>query len=159
MKQRKRILGGLAGAALIVSSTTAIAQANREESIYPEPEVAPKEIKAALAKAGREHKRVILDFGGDWCGDCRVLDRFFHQEPNASLVKAHFVLVHVNIGQFDRNQEIAKQYGVPLAKGVPALAVLDAKGHPVFSQKQGEFESMRKMDPASVTQFLKRWKR
>ncbi|HEX3374991.1 MAG TPA: thioredoxin family protein, partial [Edaphobacter sp.] len=42
-------------------------------------EADPKaEIAAALKQAGAEHKRVILDFGGDWCGDCQVLDIYFH---------------------------------------------------------------------------------
>jgi thioredoxin 1 len=47
---------------------------------------------------------------------------------------------------------------VPLKKGVPALAVLDANGNVLFSQRSGEFESMRGMDPASVTAFLNQWK-
>lgn len=128
------------------------------KDIYPAPEVARDEIKAALAKAVREHKRVILDFGGNWCGDCRVLAKYFQAEPNATLLQANFVLVDINIGKFDKNKDIAKDYDVPLEKGVPALAVIDATGHPVFSQKKGEFESMRHMDPSSVTEFLKHWK-
>ena len=127
--------------------------------IYPVPEAALGEIKAALADASRAHKRIILDFGGNWCGDCHALDKYFHQEPNASLLKGNFILVDVNIGKFDKNVDIAKKYGVPLEKGVPALAVLDADGNTLFSQKQGEFESMRRMDPSAVTEFLKHWKR
>src|SRR5579862_7444378 len=126
--------------------------------IYPSPEVAQAEIKTAIADATRLHKRIILDFGGNWCGDCRVLDKYFHQQPNAKLLKDNFILVDVNIGKFDRNQDIAKTYNVPLEKGVPALAVLDSDGKPLFSQKQGEFESMRRMAPSSVTDFLNHWK-
>ena len=134
------------------------AQTKTVKEIYPAPEVAVEEIKAALIQAAKLHKRVILDFGGNWCGDCKVLDKYFHQEPNATLLKANFILVDVNIGRFDKNKDIAKTYGVPLEKGVPALAVLDATGKPLFSQKKGEFESMARMDPASVTDFLNHWK-
>jgi thiol-disulfide isomerase/thioredoxin len=136
----------------------AAAQEKASRDIYPAPEVAPAQIKAAISSAARSHKRVILDFGGNWCGDCRALDKYFQAEPNASLLKANFILVDVNIGQFDRNKELAVKYGVPLEKGVPALAVLDSAGQPLFSQKKGEFESMARMDPASVTEFLKHWK-
>jgi len=139
-------------------SPVAGAQTKAPKDIYPAPEVAQEEIKAALVSAAKLHKRIILDFGGNWCGDCKVLDRYFHQEPNASLLKANFILVDVNIGRFDKNKDIAKTYGVPLEKGVPALAVLDSTGKPLFSQKQGEFESMGRMDPTSVTDFLKHWK-
>lgn len=135
------------------------AQEKPAADIYPVPEAAPAEIKAALTKAAKEHKRVILDFGGNWCEDCRVLDKFYKVEPNASLLKKNFILVAVNIGKFDKNQDIARKYGVPLEKGVPALAVLDAKGKPLFSQKKGEFESMRSLDASALTDFLNHWKR
>ena len=45
-----------------------------------------------------------------------------------------------------------------LGPGVPALAVLDASGKVLYSQQSGEFGDMRYMPPASVTEFLHRWK-
>jgi len=141
-------------AALVV----AVAQDKPAKQIYPEPETAPAELKAALAKAAQLHKRVILDFGGNWCGDCKALDKYFRQEPNATLLKENFILVDVNIGHFDKNKDIAKTYSVPLEKGVPALAIVDSNGKLLFSQKLGEFESMRRLDPSALTDFLKHWK-
>lgn len=157
MKPFPRLLMSVTLAAMVLAAF-AQTPAERAKDIYPDPQVAAKEIKDAIVKAGREHKRIILDFGGNWCGDCRALDRYFHQEPNKSLLNEGFVLVDVNIGRFDKNKDISAKYGVPLDKGVPALAVLDAKGKPLFSQKKGEFESMARMDPSSVTDFLKHWK-
>jgi len=58
----------------------------------------------------------------------------------------------------DKNTDVAEKYGVPLGKGVPALAVLDARGNVLYSQRNGEFEAMRRMDEASVTEFLNQWK-
>jgi thioredoxin 1 len=126
--------------------------------IYDESADAHAEIKEALARAAKEHKRVILDFGGNWCGDCQVLDIYFHDEKNLSLLESNFVLVHVDIGHMDKNTDVAEKYGVPLGKGVPALAVLDARGKVLYSQRNGEFEAMRRMDEASVTGFLNQWK-
>jgi thiol:disulfide interchange protein len=126
--------------------------------IYSETASPSADIAAALAQAKREHKRVILDFGGDWCGDCQVLDIYLHQAPNDALLADHFVLVHVWIGHMDANLDVAKRYGVPITKGVPALAVLDGNGTVVYAQKAGEFEDMRHMEPGSVTEFLERWK-
>ena len=129
--------------------------ANRR--IYPAPEQAPIDLKKALAEARRTHKRVILDFGGDWCGDCQVLDIYFHQPPNDQLLRDHFVKVNVNIGHEDANVDIAHKYGVPL-NGVPALAVLESNGKLLFSQDK-EFSDMRYMDVKSVTEFLRKWKK
>jgi thiol:disulfide interchange protein len=128
------------------------------EVIYPASGQAEADIAAALAQAAREKKRVLLDFGGNWCGDCHVLEIYFHDAANRGLLDAHYVLVPVNIGQMDANLEIAARYGVPVAKGVPALAVLEPSGLVVYSQRNGEFAPMRKMDSASVTTFLQQWK-
>jgi thioredoxin 1 len=130
-------------------------------TIYPDVSKAAADVDAALKEAAKEKKRVIVDFGGNWCGDCIVLDKHFQAAENAALLKKHYVLVHVNVGEkgISDNFPIAERYGIPLKKGVPALAVLEADGKLVHSQKQGEFESMRKMDPSSVADFLKRWAR
>jgi thiol:disulfide interchange protein len=126
--------------------------------IYNEAADAHADIQQALATAAKEHKRVLVDFGGNWCGDCQVLDIYFHDDKNRPLLESGFVLVHVDIGHMDKNTDVAARYGVPLAKGVPALAVLDAHGRVLYSQKNGEFEAMRRMDESSVTEFLTRWK-
>ena len=126
--------------------------------IYPAGAQAEADIAAALAQAAREKKRVLLDFGGNWCGDCQVLEIYFHDPANRSLLAANYVLVPVNIGRYDENLNIAARYGVPVSKGVPALAVLEPSGRVVYSQRNGEFEAMRKMDSASVTAFLLQWK-
>jgi thiol:disulfide interchange protein len=126
--------------------------------IYSETANPKADIAAGLALARRQHKRVILDFGGDWCGDCQVLDIYFNQAPNADLLQKHFILVHVWIGHMDTHIDVAAKYGVPINRGVPALAVLAADGTVLYSQKTGEFNNMRNMDAASVTGFLEKWK-
>ena len=125
--------------------------------IYPAPEQAPADLAAALQTAGSTHRRVLLDFGGNWCPDCHALDTYFHDDTNKPLLESGFVLVHVNVGRVDQNLDLAERYEVPLKKGVPALAVLDADGKLLYSQKTGEFEAMRRMQSDVVTDFLKQW--
>jgi thiol:disulfide interchange protein len=115
------------------------------------------DILAAIKQAKAEKKRIILDFGGNWCGDCQVLDIYLHQSPNVELLQEHFVLVHINIGRMDRNVDVAAKYKVPIQKGVPALAVLDSSGRLLYSQQNKEFENMSRITPEDVTAFLKRW--
>ncbi len=126
--------------------------------IYPAPEQASADIAAALKTAAAEHRHVILDFGGDWCTDCQVLDLYFHDAANRPILDANYILVHVNIGHMDQNVDIAQRYQIPLTKGVPALAVLDMHGKLLYSQRTGEFEAMHRMESGSVTEFLERWK-
>ena len=126
--------------------------------IYPAPDQAKTDLTTALQTAASTHRRVILDFGGNWCPDCHVLDSYFHDAVNRPLLEANYVLVHVNIGHRDQNLDIAERYQIPLAKGVPALAVLDTDGKLLYSQKTGEFEAMRGMQSSAVTGFLTEWK-
>jgi thioredoxin 1 len=126
--------------------------------IYPDSAQAKADLAAAFKTAAATHKRILLDFGGNWCGDCVVLDYYFHNEANRPILDANYVLVHVNIGHMDENVDIAKRYGIPLEKGVPALAVLTETGKVLYSQQNGQFEAMRRIEPSAVTQFLVQWK-
>lgn len=126
--------------------------------LYEKDADAKAEIREALAKAARAHKRVLLVFGGNWCYDCHVLDAAFHQSDVSPLLHANFLVVHVDIGEMNKNLDVAQKYGVPIEKGVPALAVLAPDGTLLYSQQHGEFESARSMDPDDLLAFLKKWK-
>jgi ketosteroid isomerase-like protein len=126
--------------------------------LYPPPEEAKAEISSALAAAQKDHKRVILVFGGNWCYDCHVLDTTFHSKEFAPIVNANYHVIHINIGNYDVNLDLADKYQIPLKKGVPSLAILDPDGTLVVSQKQGEFESTVRIGPEDVLEFLKKWK-
>jgi thioredoxin 1 len=127
-------------------------------NLYPDPSAAPRDLAAALAAASRDHKNILVVFGGNWCFDCHVLDAAFQSAKIAPLVTANYHVVHINIGEYDHNMDIGERYNVPLKKGVPAVAVLDSKGKLLTSQQNGEFESAVKIGPADVTAFLERWK-
>jgi len=126
--------------------------------IYPDPSRAKADIAEALKTAAATHRRVLLDFGGNWCGDCKVLDIYMHDDSNRHLVEANFVVVHINIGHFESNVDLAQKYEVPLKRGVPALAVLSESGKLLYSQKNGEFEAMRSLESSSLTSFLVQWR-
>jgi thiol:disulfide interchange protein len=172
--RRTKIWIGVAAAVLIAAGVGAYLWSNREKPEPASPAAAtapvysPKhlysetadpnaDIEAALSQAKAEHKRVLIDFGGDWCGDCQVLDIYLHQAPNAALLEQNFVLVHVWIGHIDKHLDVAERYGVEIHKGVPELAVLTPEGKVVYAQA-GEFEDMRHMEPSSLTEFLNKWK-
>ena len=130
------------------------------EAPYPAVERAKDDVASAMKEAAKSKRRVLVDFGGNWCTDCRILDINLKKPENAALLEKHYVMVHVNVGDkgITDNFEIADRYGIPLKKGVPALAVLESDGSVVHSQKNGEFESMRKLDPKAVQEFLERWR-
>lgn len=69
-----------------------------------------------------------------------------------------FILVHVDIGEGDKNLDLAKKYKIPLGKGVPAVAILGGDGRLLYSSGDGEFEAARRMMKKDLFAFLNRWK-
>lgn len=128
-------------------------------NLYNKDADARAEIKEALTIAAKNHQRVILVFGGNWCYDCHVLDQAFHQDDVASIVEKNFRVVHVDIGDDGKkNNDLAAAYKTPLNKGVPVLTILGPDGKVLYSQQNGEWESARSLDPDDVIAFLNKWK-
>lgn len=127
-------------------------------NLYPADADATKEIAAALKLAVTDHKRVLLVFGANWCYDCHVLDRALHDGAAGKIVSQSFLLVHVDIGEANKNLDLAKQYKIPLEKGVPAVAVLGSDGKQLYGSRAGEFEAARRMMKKDLVAFLRKRK-
>lgn len=149
-----RLAAGVIAAWVVAAGTAR--PASRE--IYPDPAQAKADLAAALKAAAQSHKRLIVDFGGNWCGDCQVLDIYFHNPQNRPILESNYILVHINIGRMDENLDIAEKYGIPVTLGVPALAVLSPEGKILYGQRGGEFSQMRRMESSAVTKFLVQWR-
>jgi thiol:disulfide interchange protein len=134
-----------------------LAPIERKTDLYPANADAKKEIDEVLQLARADKKRVLLIFGGNWCYDCHVLDRALHEGEAGKVVKESFLLVHVDIGEGDKNPELVKKYKIPLEKGVPAVVVLNGAGDLLFSSTDGEFEAARRMMKKDLLAFLKHW--
>lgn len=126
-------------------------------NLYRDDADARKEIEAALKSAAPTKKRVLLVFGANWCYDCHVLDQALHQDEAGKIVAENFLLVHVDIGEGEKNLDLVKLYKVPLDRGVPAVAILDSDGRLIYSSGQGEFEAARRMMKKDLVAFLKKW--
>ena len=124
--------------------------------LYPANANATEEIRKAKLTAAKQRKRILLVFGANWCVDCHVLDNAFHQPRIAPLLNANFLVVHVDVGKYDKNLELAKRYQVDLEKGVPEIAVLNTSGGLLYSTS--EFEKARVLSEDDVIKFLNEWK-
>ncbi len=109
-------------------------------------------------RAAKVRKRVLVVFGADWCYDCHVLDKAFQREDIAAVLRPSFEVVHVDVGEGNKNQDLMNEYEVPMKRGIPAIAVLDSSGKLLYSQKNGEFERARALGPEDLLEFLKKWK-
>ena len=133
--------------------------ANMKKDLYPANADAHAEIREAEERAAKEHKRLLLVFGANWCFDCHVLDLAFQQQDLAPIVAANYEVVHIDLGpEEEKNSDLVRGYEIPLNKGIPALAVAESDGRLVVSQKNGEFEDARGLTPEVLAEFLNKWK-
>jgi len=140
--------------ALLFLSLAAAAAA--ADNPYNENADAKLEIKQALTQAAVSNTPIIIVFGANWCPDCKVLDLAMKNGASASLLGRDFKIVKVNIGHFDKNLDVAKQYGVPLEKGIPAVAIISPKNVVLYVTKEGELANARSMGDTGIYEFFKR---
>jgi thiol:disulfide interchange protein len=127
-------------------------------SVYDEKADARADLKAALARAQKENKRVLVQWGANWCGWCiKLHDVFKSDKEIAKELLYEYEVVLVDIGQRDKNLDLAQELGATLDQGVPFLTVLDAMGKPLVQQETGalEVQGQPKHDTAKVLEFLK----
>ncbi len=127
---------------------------------YDETANAKQEIKQALAQPETNQMPVIVVFGANWCPDCIMLDHALTKGASTSPLVRDFKIVKVNVslndGQFDTNLDIAQSYGVPLAKGIPAVVILSPKNEVLYATKAGELADAYQMGDKGIYQFFKR---
>jgi thiol:disulfide interchange protein len=134
------LLGALAAAAPARGDKPGAAD---KKPVYDEKADAGAQIDAALAAAKKDNRRVLIQWGGNWCPWCVVLHRRFTTDPAlVAALRDGYELVPVDVGHFDKHMELAKKYGADLKKnGVPYLTVLEADGKVVANEPTDPYET------------------
>jgi len=114
------------------------------------------EVQRAFVAATTAHVPVLIFFGANWCEDCRVLDRALQERQSAALLSRAFSVVKVDVGNFDRNLDLAKRFGNPIARGIPAVVVVSVNGELLYSTKAGELADARTMSASGIYDFFRR---
>ncbi len=81
-----------------------------------------------------------------------------HKPGLSGLIARNFVIVKIDVGRFDKNLDVGKEYGVPIDKGIPAMAVLNPYGKLLYAQSQGQFANARAMPYQDFKAFFEKWK-
>jgi thiol:disulfide interchange protein len=156
-------------ASIIVSAPAASAPAPRlhVQSIdalaplplpYNEQANADAAVAAARAKAKASHKLLLIDFGGNWCLDCRVLGSVIQQPEMRAFMQRHYQVVTVDSGRFNRNMDIPARYGFKKVEGVPAVFIVDPKSDRLVNRKSVvALADARSMTPQGIADWLAQW--
>jgi protein disulfide-isomerase len=122
---------------------------------YDESADAKAAVQQALSSARADQVPVLVIFGANWCEDCRALDQALETGRNAEQIAKEFKVVKVDVGNFDRNLDLANAYGDPIKKGIPAAVVLSADNQVLYATRAGELADARRMSESGIYDFFR----
>ncbi|HKZ65274.1 MAG TPA: thioredoxin family protein [Chitinophagaceae bacterium] len=147
--------------ALIVAfifTVAAFSQDMKTFSLYKPEENAEQKIAVAIQQAKAEGKHVFIQIGGNWCIWCaRFNDFVTTDKPIDSLIKANYIVYHLNYSKENKNEKLLAKYGFPQRFGFPVFLVLDANGKLIHTQNSGYLEEAKGYNRKTVAGFFNDW--
>lgn len=126
---------------------------------YDENADADAAVAAAKARARKAHKLLLIDLGGNWCLDCRLLAGTMELPEVKAFVAKHYEVVTVDIGRFTKNGQIPARYGIAgRLAGVPAVLVVDPRSDRLVNAgRTFALSDARSMSPQALADWLAQW--
>jgi len=127
-------------------------------NLYKPLEAAESEIAFAVKQAKKEGKHVFIQIGGNWCIWCARFNEFITSDKSIdSLVKANYIVYHLNYSKENYNAKLLAKYGYPQRFGFPVFLILDEKGNLLHTQNSAYLEKEKSYDKREVMGFLNDW--
>ncbi len=160
------LLALLAAAPVVAAPAPRLAEMSFDDLAKPLPMPydknadADQEVAAAMARARAADKLLLIDLGGNWCPDCRVLAGTMALPRLQRFIAEHYELVMVDVGRFDRNMQIPARYGIARPEGVPSLLVIDPDtGKLLNAGRTTALASARSLTPQALADYVASWVR
>jgi thiol-disulfide isomerase/thioredoxin len=163
LTDRRSLLLGAAAACLAGPALAAVAAPKAGVLSKPRPNPydvsadAEAQVAAAAARAKKAGKLLLIDLGGNWCPDCRILAGIMEMPSVKPFLHKHYEIVSVDIGRMDKNMQIPARYGFPKLAGVPAVIVVTPQGKVVNRGDAFVLADARAMSTQAVVDQLAAW--
>lgn len=151
---KRNILLGM----VFFSGMLAFSQDLTKFKLYSPEENAEKAIKESIEKAKENGKHIFIQIGGNWCIWCaRFNDLITTDKSIDSLIRANYVVYHLNYSKENKNEKILAKYGYPQRFGFPVFLVLDGKGNLLHTQNSSYLEKGKGYSRENVLGFFNDW--
>jgi protein disulfide-isomerase len=102
----------------------------------PQDRVTTEMLQRTRVNAHANGKSLMVQFGAAWCSDCVELSEQLQQQTIRDNLSANFVVLKVDVGEFNRNIDLAKSLGIDVTAGIPAAVFFPSDGT-AQSSRQG----------------------
>ena len=114
------------------------------------------QVDAAFAAARSSGRDVLIDFGANWCPDCRMLNGVLQMPAVKAWRDSRFETVMVNVDRFNVNMDVAARFGVKV-KQIPTVLVLTPQGKLLDPDGTLALGNARAMSPQASVDQIAAW--
>jgi len=143
---------------LLLISVNLLQAQEKKIKLYNPYENADSAITIVKKKAALEGKHILIQIGGNWCSWCIEFNRFTTTDKQMdSLLKADFLVYHLNYSKENLNKKLLEQFGFPQRFGFPVFIVLDNNGKQLHTQNSSYLEKDKSYNKEKVMEFFQHW--
>ena len=134
------------------------AQDMEKFKLYSPTENANAELNKAIKLAAEQGKHVFVQIGGNWCVWCARFHEYINMDKQIdSLIKADYIVYHLNYSTENRNPDILARFGYPQRFGFPVFIILNGKGEKLHIQNSEYLEQDKSYNKRKIMEFLEAW--
>ena len=123
--------------------------------IFDENEDLDSVFQSALAESEATGKKILVEYGGDWCVWSRRMAKVLMRPEFSSLIEQRFVYVRCFVGPSEDLPDVGVEF--PSFDSVPYFSLMDSDGNILATQATEEFELLWFYRKGKVHAFLKEW--
>jgi len=144
---------------LLFYSVVSVSQDMKKFNLYKPDENAETNIASAITEAKRSGKHVLIQIGGNWCIWCARFHEFVTRDAQLdSLMKANYVVYHLNYSKENYNAKLLTKYSFPQRFGFPVFLILDGGGKLLHTQNSWYLEDGKtSYEREKVKSFFTEW--
>jgi thiol-disulfide isomerase/thioredoxin len=116
------------------------------------------EFEAAMECATQSGKRVLVNFGANWCPDARILCTVLELPALQSFIHTQFETVMIDVGRYDMNMDMVEHLGFSNGlEGVPTILILDADGRTLNAGEETRWRTARQSTPQDIADYFSKF--
>jgi len=147
----------LIGCTSVSAVQPGLAVEHPDARLFDETADAKADVDAALAKGAAEDKVTLVAMGANWCHDSRALAGWFTKDDDfISFLEDTFVVTYIDVGQKNRNIDIAQRFGYDEIVGTPTLFMVAPDGTVLNAETAGSWRNSASRTKSEILAELKK---
>lgn len=112
-------------------------------------------VLAALSESERLGRKILVEYGGDWCKWSRRMEAALGSPTLSALINEKFIFLRCYVGP-DGSWD-SSSIELPPMSSVPYFSLVSSDGRVIANQATERFELLWFYRKKSILQFLRRW--